>query len=63
MANPIGIMFALGSRMRDIRRIMALYKKNKKDNTEMVDLMRDIADDVGLLDPMKDALAVPEPLR
>lgn len=50
MINPISILMTLASRHADIQRIQSLYSKNRAENTEMIDLVRSLAGDLGVLD-------------
>lgn len=60
----LGNIFALMARQADIRLLMALYNKNKSDNTQMIDLARDLLTVAGVLDAKPSgSIEVPTPLR
>lgn len=66
MMNPIGAFFALAARSADIRRVFALFEKNKAENSEMIDIVRSLAGDIGVLTQAPQAqapAAVPSALR
>lgn len=50
MINPISILMTLGSRRADIQRAVQIYEQNKKSNTELIDIARSVATDLGVLD-------------
>lgn len=64
--NPISAFFALAARQRDIRRAFSLWQQVKAPVTELIDIVRDVGDDIGLLEQAKPSLSpspVPVPLR
>ncbi len=65
--NPIGIFFSLAARQADIRRGFAIWESVKPKMTELLDLVRSIGADTGLLSPETlqrlGPSRVPEPLK
>jgi peptidoglycan hydrolase-like protein with peptidoglycan-binding domain len=61
--NPINVFMALVSQRHDVMRLWSLYQKNKADNTEMIDLAREVGGAIGLLEQKADDNPVPSALR
>jgi Putative peptidoglycan binding domain len=63
--NPFSMFFALAARQADIRKAFAIWSSIKPQVTELIDLVRSIGGDVGLLGPeaAPGPSAVPEPLK
>jgi Putative peptidoglycan binding domain len=57
--SPIGVFFALASRQADIKRALALWASVQSPNTELIDLVRSILSDIGLLDKPTGGAAPP----
>ncbi len=65
--NSISVFFSLAARQRDIRRGFAIWESIKPGLTELLDLVRSIGADTGLLGPetlrRMGPSTVPEPLK
>jgi murein L,D-transpeptidase YcbB/YkuD len=62
--NPISVFFALASRQADIRRGLAVWQQIKPQVTYLIDLIRDIGAEIGMLEAKRDKpSSVPVALR
>lgn len=57
--NPISIFLKLAGRQADIRRAWAIYTTIKKPLTELIDLLRSLMGDIGVLEAAAPSSASP----